>query len=129
MKNTAATSEEPLKEAVVRKSVNSWLTTKSFCRKSDRNLRIAVKQAQLYRAKSSFGVEYMGKMESGSPDNDLDECVQSSRDKVGVLNDKIQSLQEDKQRIDEKLRSKLRASPNSEGVVEAPSVQIVVAQN
>lgn len=105
---TTHMDDEPLVATIRRKSINSFHRADIFCRKSDRNARLALKKVQLSQAKKSFGLDYMTllEQETSSPD-ELESCMRAGYEKIGVLHKDMKTLRAEKKSLDELLWQKL----------------------
>ena len=105
--------EESLSSLIVRTSVNTFHRAEIFCKKPERNAKLALKKHQLNQVKKSFGVDYMNLLEKDANPDELEQCMRDGHEKMGNLNKDIRMLRAEKTSLDDLLKQKLVPKPAS----------------
>ena len=99
--------EEPLPKKLYQVSMDSFYRADTFCRKSERNAKLAVKKLQLRRVKKAFGLDYMTLLEQEASPEELDKCMRDGHHKLDLINKEIRALRAEKASLDDMLQRKL----------------------
>ena len=110
--------EESLSSMLYRASVNTFHRADIFCRKTERNAKLAVKKLQLRQVKKSFGIDYMTLLEKEANPDELDRCLRDGHEKMGNINKDIRTLRAEKTSLDDMLKQKLVRKPDVQASVE-----------
>ena len=99
--------EESLSSVIHRATLNTLYRADVFCRKSERNAKLAVKKIQLRQVKKSFGIDYMTLLEKEATPEQLDECLRNGHEKIDLIHKEMRTLRAEKTSLDDLLRHKL----------------------
>jgi hypothetical protein len=97
-----------LQQRIHRIAQNAWVRCVGLSVRSDRLLRIKVKELEIRDAKRAFGIRYMDLYCHGdASEQELGECVERAHTKIALLDQKVIELKIAMDRSDEATRTKL----------------------
>ena len=106
--------EESLQSMLYRTSMNTFHRAEIFCKKTERNAKLAVKKLQLRQVKKTFGVDYMTLLEKDANPDELEQCMRDGHEKMGNINKDIRTLRAEKTSLDDLLQQKLVRKPTAQ---------------
>jgi len=118
-RNTMLKEKAPV-QSCARHTKNFWTRCVGLTSKSEKLVRIKMKERERKECKKAFGVQYMDLVQSsGVTDAKLQDCFRKSKNALAVLEQEIIELKIGIERVDEKTRSKIQKRSSSNRATHA----------
>ncbi|KAL3932139.1 MAG: hypothetical protein SGBAC_010991 [Bacillariaceae sp.] len=109
--NTSNKEKTPNK--MMRGTKNAWRRAVGCCKKSTPRTKIRLKEHQITKRKTAFGIQYMDLVQSQASEEELQQAVQACLQDIGGVLQEITELEQKIEQVSEETKSKLKQKPTS----------------
>ena len=91
-----------------RKAKKAWIRVLGMAEKSEKMVRIKIKEHELHERKKKFGVEYIDLLNDDATSEEIERYMQSSKSEIAVLEQQIAFLRLEMNKVNEKTNEMLQ---------------------